>query len=165
MTIAQPASTSASSSPRTIGSSASVDRPAVGVVAAGLDPAGERVRAGDAAFSSGPGGAARAAARFVDHAEPLRRAQLAYDPVPAALVVRGRAERGAARARARALEVRVEGEVEVEARLLAVGDHVEAGAHLVADRGRDGVARRLLEVVRPELVECSRDELEPAGNG
>ena len=164
MRIVQPASTSASSSRAHDREERLGDRPAVRVVAAGHDPAGERVRPGDARLQLRAGrGQLLQAAPLVERAQPVRRLELADDLVPAALVVRGRPPAAARLVlQLDALEERVEGQVEVEARLLAVGDHVEAGAHLVADRRRDGVARRLLEVVGPEVVDVLGRELEPA---
>ena len=71
--------------------------------------------------------------------------------VPPALVVRRRAEAAGRRGLSvDALEEAVEREVEVEARLLAVGDHVEPGGHLVV-HGRDHrVVLHLGQVVGPE---------------
>ncbi len=79
------------------------------------------------------------------------------------LVVSGRAE-AATRfvVELEPVDERVEGEVEVEARLFPVGDHVEPCTELVADRSPDRIARRLLAVVRAELVEVRAGKLEPA---
>src|SRR5512132_970436 len=80
------------------------------------------------------------------------------------LVVSGRAE-AATRfvVELEPVDERVEGEVEVETGLFPVGDHVEPGPELVADRGPDRVARCLLTVVGAELVQMRSGELEPAG--
>ena len=62
-----------------------------------------------------------------------------------------------------AVEVAVERQVEVEPRLLAVGDHVEAGADLVVDGGDDGVVLQLGAIGRAEAVEVLDGEQQPAG--
>ena len=141
------------------------DRPAIRVVAARARCRPASVYGpGTLAFSCGPGGASSCRRRHSSSTpSPFGAASSPTICVAAALVVRGRAPAAARLVlQLDPLEERVEREVEVEARLLAVGDHVEAGAHLVADRGRDGVARRLLEVVGPEVVDVLRHELEPA---
>src|SRR4051794_14520964 len=84
---------------------------------------------------------------LVNRAKPARRAELADDFVLAALVVGGRAEsprRGGLEFNA--FDEAIEREVEVEPRLLAVGDDVETGHHLVGDGDGRGVFLELGEV-------------------
>ena len=120
---------------------------------------------GTLAFSVGPSGAQSAQAlELVDDTQPRGRRQLAGDLVAAALVVGRRTE--APRRRALQLdagEEAVERQVEVEARLLAVGDHVEPGSDLVVDRRDDGIVLQLGAVGRSELVEVVDGVQQPAG--
>ena len=82
--------------------------------------------------------------------------------MPAALVVCRRAETpGRCLLDLDAVEVAVEREVEVEARLLAVGDHVEARGDLVVHGADNCVLGQLVEIVAAELVEMGGCELEP----
>jgi len=140
------------------------DGPAIRIVAARLDSARERVRTGNAGLQLLALGRERSKALPLgDDAEPVRRAELADHPVAPALVVGRRAE--PARdllVELEPVEEGVEREVEVEAGLLAVGDHVDAGAQLVADRRPDRIANRLFAIVRAELVEVHARQLEPA---
>ena len=140
-------------------------RPAVGVVGVGHEPPTHRVRPWHARLQRRPGRRQSAQAlELVDDAEPSRRGQLIRDLVTAALVVGRRSEAPWWRAlQLDAGEEAVEGEVEVEARLLAVGDHVEAGGDLVVDRGGDGVVLQLGAVSRPELAEVLDGVQQPAG--
>src|SRR5439155_720222 len=140
---------------------------AVRVVAARLDPARERVRTRNRRLESRPRRCELPQApELLDDTEAAGCAQLAGDAVTAALVVRRRAEAPARLAlRLEPGEERVEGEVEVEAGLLPVGDDVEPRTHLIADRRGDGIADRLLAVVRAEVNDVLAGELEPAGKG
>src|SRR5690606_24793677 len=101
---------------------------------------------------------------FLDHAEAARRAQLAGNRMLAALVVGGRPEftRGV-RFKLDALDVAVEREIEIEPRLLAIGDDIEAGTHLIMDGGDHGVVLDLTHVRAAEDVEVLARKLEPAG--
>ena len=82
----------------------------------------------------------------------------------AALIVRRRTP--AARRRRfeiDSVEVAVEREIEIEPALLAVGDHVESGGDLVADRGDRRVFLHLAHVVGPKLAQVERGKFQPAG--
>ena len=75
-----------------------------------------------------------------DRAEAAGGGERGDDAVFAALVVGGRAEvAGGGALEFDALDETVEGEVEVKAGLFAVGDDVETGVELVAERGGHGV--------------------------
>ncbi len=129
-----------------------------GIVGVRLDAAGERVRAGNARLQLRARGRQAAKPLPLGHdPEPVGRRELADDPVAPALVV-GRRPEAAARlvVELEPVQEGVEGEVEVEPRLLAVRDHVDTRAQLVADGRPDRVASRLLAVVRAELVEVQR---------
>jgi len=140
---------------------------AVGVLPVGEEASAEGEGAGNAGLEAGAfRGEAAQALELGDRAEAVGSPQLAGDGVLAALVVCGRAEaprRGAFQLDA--FEVAVEGEVEIEARLFAVGDDVEACAHLVVDGRDDGVFLHFGDVGAAKLAEVAGGELEPAGKG
>ena len=84
----------------------------------------------------------------------------------AALVVRRRpVAPGRCRLEVDALDIAVERQIEVEASLLAIGDHVEPGAQLVAERGDDRVVLYLGDVVGTKRIQMCRGMLEPAREG
>jgi len=96
--------------------------------------------------------------------QPARRAQFADHFVPATLVMRRRAKPSRRRGlQFDALEKSVKRQIEIEPRLLAVGDHVEAGLELVVNRNGDGVLDQFLAIGFAELVQILAGELQPAG--
>ena len=117
------------------------DRVAVGVAVIRDEAAAQRVRAGHARLQHGAcRGQPAKALPLLDDTEAAGSGELADDPVAPPLVVRRRAEAsGGCRLALDPFEIAVEREVEVEARLLAVGDHVESRFDLVVDRDENGV--------------------------
>src|SRR5260221_3250742 len=84
----------------------------------------------------------------------------------AALVVRGRTKTPRRNGLNRdAGKKTVEREVEIEAGLLAIGDHVEAGGHLVVHGDSDGVIEQFRQIVGAKFIEATRCEFEPARKG
>ncbi len=143
------------------------DGPAILVGPAGLEAAAEGVGAGHAGLEGEAGrGETAEALELFDGAKTARGKEFASDGVLTALIVRGRAEapRGALLG-VDALEVAIEGEIEIEARLLAIGDDVEAGRGLIVNGGEDGVVLEFGDVVGAEFVEMAGGKLEPCREG
>jgi hypothetical protein len=60
-----------------------------------------------------------------------------------------------------AFDEAVERKVEIEPRLLAVGDDIEVGVHLILDRDGDGVVDQLGAIRLAELRQMLAGEFEP----
>src|SRR4051812_45110228 len=58
-------------------------------------------------------------------------------------------------------EVPVKRQVKIEARLLAVGDHVEPRGELIMHRGHHRILLHLRDIRRPKLIEMLRGKLQP----
>jgi hypothetical protein len=81
----------------------------------------------------------------------------------AALVVRGGTESPRRRRfEFKAIDETVEGKVEVEARLFAVGDHIEPGFQLVAHSDGDRVIDELGAIRFAELIKMLTGKFQPA---
>ena len=154
MTTEQPASTRRTSSSWTRADECLGHRPAIGVCARRDDATRERVRAWDRRLQHGAWRCELTEPlELLDDAEAARGAELADDAVAPTLVVRGRTEAPPwSLLELEPVEVRVERQVEVEPGLLAVGDHVEPGAHLIRDGRGDRVSHRLFAIVGAEFV-------------
>ena len=111
-------------------------------------------------------GKALEALEILDGAEATRGAEVAGDPVSAALIVGGWTEAaGGGGFEFEAIEEPVEGEIEIEPGLFAVGDDVKAGLKLIADGDADSVIDQFGAVGATELVEVLAGEFQPPGEG
>src|SRR5689334_3126304 len=81
----------------------------------------------------------------------------------APLIVRRRTEPPrACRLQVNPLQKSIEGKVEVETRLFTVGDHIEPGLDLIANRNRYRVVDQFRPVRLAEFIEVRAGEFEPA---
>jgi hypothetical protein len=104
------------------------------------------------------------ASKFLDHAEAARCGERSDDFVFSTLIVSGRSEASQRRTlEFDALKITVKGEIEVESSLLAVGDDIKTGRHLVVNGSDDCVFLKFRAVGFAELIEVVAGEFEPAG--
>jgi hypothetical protein len=59
----------------------------------------------------------------------------------------------------------VKREIEINPGLLAIGDDVQAGRHLIVDRSDDGVVLQFGDIVGTEAIQILYGKLQPAWKG